>query len=82
MKTYSKEISDVICAITTNPKIIKATKYISEKLIIRAVRRTFKGKVTRGNIEISFTQGKPNFAEREFIKRFGVVKSVQLKIIK
>lgn len=64
----------------------KATKYLSEKDVVRATRRTFHGKiVSRSNIEITLTLGRPNFAEREFIracKRSGEpfpVKRVQLK---
>lgn len=66
-------------------KAVKATKFISEKEIIRAVRTSFKGKFLRGNIEITLTRGKPNYAEREFIavcKKAGEpfpVKNVQLK---
>jgi len=46
----------------------KATKYFSDKLIVRAVRRTYGGKITKGNAEITLTIGKPNYKEREFIK--------------
>lgn len=47
---------------------IRATKYLSEKQIIRAVRRTYGGKIIKGNTEIVLTMGKPNYQEREFIK--------------
>ena len=64
--------SKVIDWLLNNDHIIKATYYGSENLIIRAVRKTYKAysrkpRKTR-NLEISLTIGKPNYAEREFIK--------------
>lgn len=47
---------------------VKATKYLSQKEIIRATRRKFGGKFVKGNIEITITIGKPNYIERIFIK--------------
>ena len=62
----------VIECILGNDEVIKATKYISPKEIIRAVRKTLRSqnrKTRKGeNIEIHLTIGKPNFLEREFIK--------------
>ena len=49
-------------------KFVKATKYLSPKEIVRAVRTTYGGKFKQGNIEITITIGKPNYLEREFIK--------------
>lgn len=46
-----------------------ATKFLDEKLVVRATRRTFKGKIQRGNAEIFVTIGKPNYLERDFIKK-------------
>lgn len=48
---------------------VKATKFLSPDQIIRAVRRTYGGKIVKGNTEILITIGKPNFKEREFIKK-------------
>lgn len=49
--------------------ILKATKYISPKEIIRATRTRVGGKIDkRYGMEITLTIGKPNFLEREFIK--------------
>ena len=49
--------------------IVKATKFISPKHIVRAVRKQYGKKInTRGNIEVTLTIGRPNYAEREFIK--------------
>jgi hypothetical protein len=51
----------------------KATKYLSEKLTIKATRKrykAYKGKILKGHaIDIVFTVGKPNYEEREVIKR-------------
>ncbi len=46
----------------------RATKFISEKDVIKATRR---GKIDRRNsrTEILFTLGTPNYIEREFIKK-------------
>jgi len=46
-----------------------ATKYLSPKEIVRVSRRTFKNKFDKYSIELVVTIGKPNFAEREFIKK-------------
>ena len=47
----------------------KATKFISEKEIIRAARPTYGGKFSRGNLTVILTVGRPNVRERELIKR-------------
>jgi len=50
---------------------VKATKYLSPKLVIKATRKRLKGKIDnrKGSVaQIVFTVGAPNFAEREFIK--------------
>jgi hypothetical protein len=46
----------------------KATKYVSDKLVINATRRTYQGKILKGNIEVVLKIGKPNYQERQFIK--------------
>lgn len=45
----------------------KATKYLGEKLVVKA---TLRGKHDKryGSTTILFTVGAPNYAEREFIK--------------
>ncbi len=49
----------------------RATKYLSEKETIKATRRLYNGKIDKRNkrVEILFTIGSPNYAEREFIKK-------------
>ena len=48
----------------------KATKYLSPVLTIKATRKRYKGKFLKGHaIDIVFTVGKPNYEERDVIKR-------------
>lgn len=82
-------VIQVTNAIINTEDVIKATKYISPILIVRAVRKTYKlvGRKpnTKGNIEIILSIGKPNYVEREFIalckkaKEPFPVKKIQLK---
>lgn len=64
----------------------KATLYESERDVITATRRRFKGKFGQGNVDIILKIGRPNYVEREFIKackKAGEpfpVKKVQLKL--
>lgn len=53
----------------------KATKFISEKEVVRATRRLIGGKIAKtGNIEVTLTFGKPNFAERKYVKALKAAK--------
>ena len=48
----------------------KATKYLSYKKVVRASIKTFNRKIKKaGNTEIILTLGKPNYAERNFLKQ-------------
>lgn len=84
MKITRKSISD-LAEILLEGKAIQATKYFSPTLIVRAVRRTYGGKIVNGNTEILFTIGRPNYREREFIKackksgELFPVKKIQIK---
>lgn len=53
---------------------VLATKYLSPTLTVRAKRRTYK-RVTRKAVnepvDIHLHIGKPNYAERQRIKKFG-----------
>lgn len=64
----------------------KAIKYLSDKQVVCATRRLYKGKIVkRGNVEITLTLGRPNYEERQYIrwcKRAGEkfpLKKIQLK---
>jgi len=86
MRSYTLDIEKVVGELITNGKVRQATMFLDPKMVITATRRTFKGKILqRGNIEIILKIGKPNHAEREFIKRRKragekfPVKKIQLK---
>lgn len=69
---------------------VRATFYVSPKIIIRATRNLFNKKIPAlyENVSITLTIGKPNYLEREFIKLCQKskepfpIKKVQLKFIK
>ena len=67
MKITRQSISE-LAEIILEGKAVQATKYFSDKLIVRASRRTYGGKIVKGNTEILFTIVQPNYREREFIK--------------
>ncbi len=79
----------VVQALLSN-KARRATKYVSEKEIIRAVRPCYKGRLPRkgSNLEVVLTHGRPNYEERQFIrkcKKAGEpfpVRKIQLKLPK
>jgi len=79
---YDQLIETLVAA-----KAWKATKYISDKEIVRVSRTRYQFGFDRGNLELTLTKGKPNYAEREFIKlckKAGEpfpVKKVQLKYL-
>jgi hypothetical protein len=85
-----KAFSDLAEYILFTPKVYKATKYLSETLTVKATRKRYNGKfLTRSKtIELIFTVGKPNYEEREFIKKCKntgesfPVKKIQLKLLK
>lgn len=50
-------------------KARQAVKYVSPKEIVRATRRLQRGRVPCGNIDIVLTIGRPNYKDRQFIKK-------------
>lgn len=68
----------------------KATKFVSDKFVITATRKAFKGKIDKRSrsIDVVLKIGKPNYAERDFIKKCKKagesfpVKKIQLKFFK
>ena len=77
MDERSKVFAELADVLLTDEKgdIYKATKYLSPTLTIKATRKRYKGKVLKGKaIDIVFTVGKPNYEEREFIKRRKIIK--------
>lgn len=79
---YVDKVVDALIAAEAH----KATKYISDRMVVRACRRLFRGCVPRcDSIDIVLTIGRPNYAERKFIKKCKAagepfpVRKVQLK---
>lgn len=62
----------VMNALASYPFAIKATKFVSSDLIVRGTRRVYSGRLKGWGlslpIEVLITIGRPNFAERKFIK--------------
>jgi len=70
-------------------QIKRATKFISPQLVVSGQIKLFKGKFSqKNNVEIVFKVGKPNYAEREFIRLCKKakdpfpVKDIQVKFVK
>lgn len=66
--------SDVLAHILADSEARVATKYISPSTVIKATRRTYKHRNSKRNLEIVVTVGRPNYLEREFIKKCQMVK--------
>lgn len=82
MKSTAKYTEELISIILGADRARQATAILAKNQIIRATRRTFKGKFLRGNIEILVTIGKPNYRERKLIKKGFVEGNVELKRLK
>lgn len=64
-----KEYISTVVGIAANNSVIRATKYVSPKVVVRAVRKRYGKRINkRGNVEIILTIGRPNYIEREFVK--------------
>jgi hypothetical protein len=63
---YYAKLADALLASEAH----KATKYLSDKHVINATRILYAGKILpdRCRINILFTDGRPNYTERQFIK--------------
>lgn len=85
-----RQVYGQLAEILVNGKARRATKFLSEKLVVKATRKLFQGKVDRrsSSVDIVLTVGPPNYAEREFIKRCKTVgepfpvKKIQIKWLK
>ncbi len=66
LKTFSD-----LASLILNETVISGVKYISPTLTVKATRKLFNGKFDKRSkrIEILFTIGIPNYAEREFIQK-------------
>lgn len=73
-KEIGKYAGQLIAAAMADDSIVKATKYINEKFVIKATRRRYgkARKVERKNglAQFNVTIGGPNYLERRAIKQF------------
>jgi len=89
VRLLAKSVSSVVLQIILTNDTKMATKYISEKFVINATRKLSQGKIDKRSKEIDIVLkiGRPNFAEREFIKNCKMagepfpVKNIQIKKI-
>lgn len=89
MTTQTIRAVGTVIAALDQPKVYHAAKFLSEKLVVKASRRRFHGKIDkRAKFEAVLVIGGPNYREREFIKmckKAGEpfpVKRVQLRTLK
>lgn len=79
-------VEQVVTALLAN-NARRATKYLSERQVVKASRKLYRRKLPRkgSTVEIVLTVGRPNYEEREFIRRCKAageplpVRKVQLK---
>ena len=66
---YKKRVGDVV-GMLLDTEAKKATKYVSPVFVVTATRKVYGGKINKRDksVDIVLKIGKPNFAEREFIK--------------
>ena len=87
---YLEQVVDTLLAAGAH----KATKYISEREVIHATRRTYKARsgkrvfpAKNQNVDLVVTIGRPNYRDREFIRKCKAagepfpVKKVQLRYL-
>jgi hypothetical protein len=67
----STEVGRVVEMVLLKIGVRKATRYMSPEYVVKATRRMYAGKLygKSRTIEIVVTIGKPNYEEREFIKK-------------
>ena len=67
---YARQVGEVV-RMLVNTGAHRATKYLSAGHVVRATHKLVRGKVpsAKKNIELVVTLGRPNFAERRFIRQ-------------
>ena len=68
MDERSKAAAEMVEEIITGGAY-KATRYLSDKLTVKATRKRYKGKFHSKVVDIALTIGPPNYEEREKINR-------------
>jgi hypothetical protein len=63
--TVEKAVEQVVGILRADSTLRQAVKYLDERLIVKGTRRF---KPTRLHDEVLLNMGKPNFAERHFVK--------------
>jgi hypothetical protein len=69
-------------------RVRSAVKYVSPSHVVKATRKLYRGKIYKRQVDIVVTIGKPNYAEREFVKFCKTaqepfpVPDIQLKFVK
>lgn len=74
MKIPTKEIGEVVETLLQNPKALKVVKFLSDKRIVRAVR---KAAGSASTTYVSLTIGHPNYSEREIVAFYKKTKRFQ-----
>ena len=70
MKVTRSSISRVVTAVAECPDLKKATLYLNETTVVKATRvYKFDGRKRTDSVCVTF--GKPNYAERKFIRLCG-----------
>jgi hypothetical protein len=90
----SKVYGQLAEILLSDKTIRRATKYLSPKLVVKLTARTYKyrngkrGTKQDAHEDFVLTVGKPNYAERQFVKKLVAagepfpVKKIQLKFVK
>lgn len=67
----SRQVFGQLAEIILDGGARKATKYVSDKVTVKATRPLYKGKIDKRSRSVTFllTVGAPNYAEREFIRK-------------
>ena len=86
MMNIQNEAGKVVCALLATDAVL-ATKYLSKYETVKARRVCYNGKIDKRSkrITVVVSLGRPNYAEREFIKKCQKarepfpVKRIQLK---
>lgn len=66
-RTWIAQLAEIIL----DGGAVRATKYVSDKLTVKATRQTYKGRIDKRARAVTMlvTVGIPNYVEREFIKK-------------
>lgn len=79
MKITRKAIIQVVESLLESPDNKLAFKFLDEKTIVRAKRRTYKrGRLDPTRTDIHLHLGRPNYFERQYLKRHGLQKHVSI----